>query len=387
MKRLRHERGTVERSGLTAVRFGLLIAWAISLGMAAELQAQKLPDQISDEAFWQMVTEFSEPGQSFTDNNSDNVLSNEAMYQSVIPALLEMTRPGGAYLGVGPEQNFTYMAALKSRIGFVLDIRRENMLELLMYKALFELSNSRVDFMSRLFSRRVPPALANRMIPATSVDDLFSNFSRLLPNKQYFKQNFDQIRNYLVNTKGFPLTEGDIDEILYAYSAFYFSGPNLDFSAGTNEAGAFPTYAYLMTAKALDGKQYSYLASEDNFHFIQGLQKRNMIIPLVGDFAGPKALRAVAQYLVQHETPVSAFYVSNVEQYLLGGFGQPVTAPQFYSSVEALPRDAGSTFIRSANQKAAVGLFVSVLSSINQTLAAYKEGRVRTYADLMGLSK
>jgi len=301
--------------------------------------------------------------------------------------LVEMTHPGGAYLGVGPEQKFTYMTALKSRIGFILDIRRENMLELLMYKALFELSNSRVDFISRLFSRRVPTTLANRMTAATSVDDLLKNFSRLLPNKQYFKQNFDEIRNYLVKTKGFALTEADTNEILYAYSAFYFSGPKLDFSAGTNDTGSFPTYAYLMTARAPDGKQYSYLASEDNFRFVHDLQKRNMIIPLVGDFAGPRALRAVAQYLVQHETAVSAFYVSNVEQYLLGAFGQPVTAPQFYSTVEALPRDGGSTFVRSANQKATVGLFVSVLSSINQTLAAYKEGRVRTYADLMGMSK
>src|SRR5207249_2487612 len=116
----------------------------------------------------------------------------------------------------------------------------------------------------------------------------------------------------------------------------------------------------------------------------QDLQKRNMIIPLVGDFAGPKALRAVAQYLVQHETTVSAFYVSNVEQYLLGAFGQPVTAPQFYSSVEALPRDASSTFIRSANQKAQVGLFISKLSSMNDVLAAYKGGRVSAYADLLG---
>src|SRR5262249_13155020 len=198
--------------------------------------------------------------------------------------------------------------------------------------------------MSRLFSRRVPAALTKRMTDETSVDDLFSNFVRLLPNKQYFRENFEQMRNFLVNTKGFPLTEADLDEIRFAYSAFYFSGPKLDFAAGTNESGSFPTYAYLMTAKALDGKQYSYLATEEKFRFAQDLQKRNMIIPLVGNFAGPKTLRAVAQYLVQHETPVSAFYVSNVEQYLLGGFGQPITAPQFYSSIEALPRDPGSTF-------------------------------------------
>ncbi len=365
----------------------IVVVACVILSLSTGAQAQKLPDEISNQAFWQMITEFSEPGQSFTDNNSDNVLSNEAMYQSVIPDLIARSRPGGAYIGVGPEQNFTYVAALKSRIGFILDIRRENMLELLMYKALFELSSSRVDFLSRLFSRRVPAALMNRMTAATSVDDLFSNFARLLSNKQYFRQNFEQIRTYLTKTKSFALTQDDVAEILYAYSAFYFSGPKLDFAAGTNEGGSFPTYAYLMTAKGPDGKQYSYLASEDNFRFVRDLQKRNMIVPLVGDFAGPKALRAVAQYLRQHETTVSAFYVSNVEQYLLGGFGQAVTAPQFYSSIEALPRNDASTFIRSANQKAAVGLFVSVVSSMNEVLAAYKAGRVRTYLDLLQMSR
>src|SRR6516225_2801981 len=50
-----------------------------------------LPAQLSDEAFWQLVTDFSEPNGYF---RSDNFLSNERGYQQVIPDLL-MTLPIG----------------------------------------------------------------------------------------------------------------------------------------------------------------------------------------------------------------------------------------------------------------------------------------------------
>src|SRR5262249_16205792 len=95
-------------TGIAVARFVLAIMCVVLVSQ--RLQAETLPNEINNQAFWRMVTDFSEPGQSFTDNNSDNVLSNEAMYQSVIPALIGTTRPGGAYIGVGPEQNFTYMA-------------------------------------------------------------------------------------------------------------------------------------------------------------------------------------------------------------------------------------------------------------------------------------
>ena len=72
-----------------------------------------------------------------------------------------MRATGGAYIGVSPEQNFSYMAALQPRIAFILDIRRENLDLQLLYKALFELSADRADFVSRLFSRPRPAGLAS----------------------------------------------------------------------------------------------------------------------------------------------------------------------------------------------------------------------------------
>src|SRR4029077_4766327 len=81
-----------------------------------------------------------------------------------------------------------------------------------------------------------------------------------------------------------------------------------------------------------------------NFRFIQHLEKQNLIVPLVGDFAGQKALRTVGRYLKEHDAKVTALYVSNVEQYL---FQQGDDWSRFYTNVAMLPMDESSTFIRS----------------------------------------
>ena len=67
-------------------------------------------------------------------------------------------------MGVGPEQNLTYVAAFRPRIAFVVDIRRQNLLHHLWYKAVFELSPTRAEFLSRLFARALPPDQSARPI-------------------------------------------------------------------------------------------------------------------------------------------------------------------------------------------------------------------------------
>src|SRR5678815_1831952 len=94
--------------------------------------ADTLPAQYTDSEFWHFVNDFSEPGGNF---QYENFVSNEVSYMDVLPELTRMVKPGGAYLGVAPEQNFTYVAAIKPKVAFILDIRRQNLVELLMYKA------------------------------------------------------------------------------------------------------------------------------------------------------------------------------------------------------------------------------------------------------------
>jgi hypothetical protein len=295
-----------------------------------------LPESLTNEEFWALSTELSEPGGTF---RSENLLSNERMLQHVIPALARGIKPGGAYLGVGPEQNFTYIASLEPALAFIVDIRRGNLQLHLMYKALFELSADRVEFVSRLFSRPRPPNLAS----TSTTEDIFRAFIATDGNAALVAENLTAIRDYLTKTRKLPLTEEDLEGIQWIHQSFYFNGPQIQYSATFGRNGAFPTYAELMTATDGGGSPHSFLSNPDAFAYVKRLHARNLILPIVGDFAGTKALRGVGQYLKSKQAIVGAFYLSNVEQYL----GREGRWNLFCENVAALPLDESSSFIRS----------------------------------------
>src|SRR5262245_17947997 len=125
-------------------RIILVLTLVLICTRAVSIATPDLPKELSDETFWQMISDFSESGGTFP---YDNFVSNEITFQRIIPRLKEATKPGGVYLGVGPEQNFTYITALQPRIAFIIDIRRQNMLEHLMHKALIEISSDRAEYL------------------------------------------------------------------------------------------------------------------------------------------------------------------------------------------------------------------------------------------------
>jgi hypothetical protein len=335
--------------------FSLLNSQAVLAGSATS----KLPSQLTDKEFWRLVSEFSEPGGTF---HSENLVSNEARYQGIIPDLVKVVKQGQVYMGVGPEQNFTYMTATRPAMAFILDIRRGNLDVHLMYKALFELSTDRAEFVSRLFSRKRPRGLTAE----SKVEDIFAAYKKVPGDKALYEQNLQAIKSHLMTKHGFALTKGDLEGIEFAYSSFFASGPEIEYqltggggSSRRNQAfgrslspsigmsimgmGGHPSYADLMTATDSDGKQHSYLSTEERFKFLKDLEARNMVVPVVGNFAGPKAIRAVGSYLKQKGAVVSTFYMSNVEQYLSEGS----QSMDFCYNVATLPLDSTSTLIRS----------------------------------------
>ena len=85
----------------------------MAVACVATVARAALPARLSDQDFWSLMTTLSEPDGRF---RSDNLISNEIKLQWVIPDLLRRVAPGSVYLGVGPEQNFTYVAALRPRL-------------------------------------------------------------------------------------------------------------------------------------------------------------------------------------------------------------------------------------------------------------------------------
>jgi hypothetical protein len=308
------------------------ISWVVFAllfsGLLVALPVDTLPAQLSDAQFWKMINDFSEPGGAF---QLEIITSNETSYQSIMPELMRLSKPGGTYFGVGPEQNFTYIAALQPKIAFIFDIRRDMMLEHLMYKSIFEISADRVEFVSKLFSRKAPAQLTD----ASPVRTIFESFSRVPADGALLEPNFKEILARLKTGHGFALNAADESRIRAIYLTFAREGV-LNFSSSF----ASPGYSGLMTLTDRAGKNWSFLAAKENYDRVRAMHQKNLIVPLVGDFGGPKALRMAGQYLKDHGAVLNVFYLSNVEDYIAGVW------PQYLSNIGSFPVDSSSVLVR-----------------------------------------
>jgi hypothetical protein len=340
--------GLVLLLGTAAASGGLRLAAASS---------DTLPASLSDAEFWALSEQLSEPNGYF---RSDNLLSNELYYPEILPDLIGRVAAGRPYLGVGPEQNFNYIVALKPKIVFITDIRRGNLHLQLMYKALFEMSKDRAEFVSRLFTKPRPPGLTAQ----SSIGDIMQAYwDTDSSDGATFEKNLQAVDAFLTKTHQLPLSKEDLDGIDYVYRSFYWYGPSINYGSSKNSGfgrNSMATYAQLMVAADSRGVPRSYLASEESFRVMKELESRNLIVPVVGNFGGPRALRAVGQYLREHQAVVGAFYLSNVEQYLY----QDGIWNDFCANVASMPIDERSTFIRS--RSGGGGLFQNMLSPIGE---------------------
>ena len=316
---------------------GLLVVSGLAGLPLVDGAAEHLPSRLSDQELWKISTESSEPDGTF---RSDNLLSNEIGYPYVLDEVLRSTGAGGVYVGVGPEQNFHYIAALKPKMAFIIDVRRGNLDLHLMYKALFELSSDRAEFISRLFSRKRPGGLG----PRSSIQDILAAYSSVPASDGLFKDNLRDVRNELEKKHGFPLSAEDLQGITYVYNAFYTYGPDIRYSSSQGFYGGYnqPSYSELMRSTDPGGQPRGYLSSEESFAFLRDLERKNLLVPVVGNFGGPRAIRAVGSYLKDHGATISAFYLSNVEQYLW----RDGIWDEFCGNVATLPLEETSTFIR-----------------------------------------
>jgi hypothetical protein len=337
--------------------------------------AQALPDQFSNKEFWSLVTRLSEPDGSFF----RQYMSNEDSAQFVIPELKRRVPARGVYLGVGLEQNFTYIAALQPRIAFIVDIRRDNMLQHLMYKALFELSKDRAEFLSRLLSRKQPAGLADNL----SVSALVGAYEQQPDDPTLFAETLRAVLASLTNEHEIELNSTDSESLARILMVFRTSGLQLRGQGDSTN----PTFGQLLAAGDLEGSAHGFLASEENFRILQQLQRKNLVVPLVGDFAGPRALIELGTFLKERGASVNVFYVSNVERYLFDA-----NPGRFYTNVAGLPLLDSSVFIRAVTSDISERLGIPVpnvpakwrtfIVPVSETLADFKNGALRTYADL-----
>jgi hypothetical protein len=379
-------RNSLRRLALITSVLALIVAapaWRPMVSAQSPAVAAALPSRLTDGDFWKLSTELSEPNGFF---QSENYVGNELSFQWVIPDLQKAIKPGGVYMGVGPDQNFTYIAALQPKIVFIVDIREGNLLQLLMYKALIEMSADRAEFAAKLFGRTKP---ANIKADA-SANDILTAIYALPADRAVYTQTVVAINDRLTKTHGFPMTASQLRRLEEIFAAFFAYGPGIAYMNGNSGRGgnSYPTYWDMQVTDDNQGKNHAYMQTEEQFRTIKRLEEANLIVPVIGNFGGPKAVRAVGNWVRERGGTVTTFYTSNVEQYLF----QDNIWREWYKNVATLPLDATSKFIRSAFNMGGYGggggiRSMQLTCGIQELLAAFNAGRINNYYDVIAMSR
>jgi len=362
------------------------------------------PESISAADFSKMIREMSEDGGYFL---SDNFSSNETSYLHIVDKLKQMGASGGAYIGVGPEQNFTYIAKIRPRIAFLIDIRRQAVIQHLMYKAIFHLSPTRAEFLSRLLSKPLPtetkeaakdtkeqskdkPAAPKLIIPKAdaSIEELLAFFNKIAATDAVYAANLAEVIKTIETEFQFPLSKDDRASLDYVYKTFRTDGLEIAFrlDGGGSWGNYFPSFRELIVQTDLNSKQGHFLAVVEDYNFVRDMHRKNLIIPVVGDFGGTKALSGIGDYLRKNGLTVTAYYLSNVEQYLFDGS----SFEGFAKNVKKLPLTDKSLFIRAVfnmrfSHPAAIPghLSTTLLQLMTGFVKDFDAGKYHDYGDVI----
>ena len=362
-----------------AVYRGARRAVLLSLAAALVLVAPAAPvTSQAPSGFAAQIASLSEPGGYF---DTDNLISNERSYLQVIPDLRKARLANGAYIGVGPDTNFSYIAEVRPSIAFIIDVRRDNLLLHLLFKALFEMSATRAEYLGLLLGR--PPPRGNDGWRTALVNDLVTHFERAAPRPDGDPDVTRRLDAALARM-GVPLSSDDRVTIASFHQRFIEGGLGLRFNTlGRSPQPNYPTYRELLLETDAAGRQSNYLASEGAFQFVKSLHARDLIIPVVGDLSGPTAVSSIGRLLASRRKRLSAFYTSNVEFYLY----RQGTFPEFIANLRRIPRAERSVVIRSIFGRPWMGRpgdsSTSQLQPIGELVTGFSDGQFRSYGQLI----
>ena len=363
----------LRRAGAVA----LVVVAACVLHSSAQVAKTSTP-------FAALVDRLSEPGGDF---GGDNLISNEQSYLHVMPALEGRGVTGGAYLGVGPDQNFSYIAQVNPAVVFIIDIRRDNLLLHLLFKALFAVAPTRAEYLSLLTGRPPPERLESWQ--GATIEKLVGYIDGTHPAAEPALLALRGRIDAEIRRTGVALSPVDLSTIAAFHRAFIDRGLSLVFQVrGQPVRDYYPSFRDLLLETDPRGRHLSYLASDAAYGVVRSLEMRDLVVPVVGDVSGPKALRAIGAVMRERGQMLSAFYISNVEFYLYrdGRF------PAFVDNLKTLPRDARSTMIRSVFPGGFPGrppqnvpgyYSTSLVQPVGTMLSDLAAGKYSAYVDLV----
>ena len=327
----------------------------------------------------------SEPAGYFP---SENVVSNETSYLHVLDAMRRVGVKGGAYIGVGPDQNFSYIGAIRPDVAYMFDIRRDAMIEHQLFKAVFAMSRTRLEYLCVLLAKPVPADVATWR--DSSIAALISLVDKTPASVEFAKSSELEIENR-ARRFGIPLSDNDVAVLALYRAAFIRFGLDVQYSSlNGNMSMSMPAWRDLLVEVDRAGNQLSYLAADSLFQVVKKMEAENRIIPVTGNAAGATALRRLGDEIRSRGLVVSAMYMSNVEQYLF----RDLAFNSFAQNVKTLPRNEKSVMIRSLFSQGRMGYgthalsvagynSTQILQSMDAFVADFDAGRILSYNDLL----
>ena len=339
---------------------------------------------LTDQVFGQWLEQCSERGQDFI---SDNWVSNEMAYADHLDYLRRTVPAGSVFIGVGPEQNFSYLAAVPFRYAFIVDVRRDNLLQHLYYKVLFEECPTPQQWLAALCSRRYDPSWER-----SSYADWLEAVGRapIDPGQApLFLERFRRRAGQL----NFGLRDSDQKFLARLQSEFAAKGLEVRFEyrLPKPDEPTFPAFREVLLARDPAGHYGCFLASQTGYGRVRGMQQENRIIPVVGDFGGRRTFGEIACLLRRQNLKVGLFYASNVEFYLMPRRFPGAKMENFVWNLECLPTTSASLLLRTHKIKLPGAdaypwgnpLFVPRLQYLQRFVQRYERGELTDYAQCL----
>ncbi len=323
-----------------------------------------------DQTMARIIAALSEPDAG---KPADNFLTNEDSFARVASELADRAPSDGVYLGVGPDQNFTYLAQARPRLAFVVDFRRRNGLLHLLHKALFALGPDRSAYLSGLLARTPRTLSAN-----PSAEELVAAFEDVPLDRDRLDATIERVAG-LLRPLGLVADSEWADLALIERK---LAGPGLN--ARFLALPIYPTFGRLIQARDRQDSPAHFLARESWYQTVRTLQTTDRIIPLVGDFAGSRTLPALGDWLRNRGLALSVFYASDVEFFLL----RSGRLTDYAANLSRLPWLDGAVLIRTSTreiphpERQPGESSTTILRPVEPFLEQVKAGRIKTQEDL-----
>lgn len=270
---------------------------------------------------------------------ADNLVSNEDSYPR-IAGLIERDVPkDGVYLGVGPDQNFTMIAHARPRWSFIMDYRRRNLLLHLVHHALFRLSDDRAAYLERLTARRAAPGLDEK----SSAEELVEAFAQAPMERPRLDDAIADVRRVLT-----PLgIVRDSEWKALATIQAKLAGPGVN--ARFLAMPMYPTFGQMIRTTDAEGRPAHFLSKGPLYQVVRDAQRGEGVIPVIGDFADPKAFDRLGRWLRDRGLSIALAYVSDVEFFLLRAGRKTFDA--YARGLESLPWLSGARLARTSTRE------------------------------------